>query len=56
MGLRDAGKQFFGFVSEPDAFYWDNISGEIKNMIFLDDVRYMLKDKNNVIVINATNL
>ena len=33
---------------------WDNISSEIKNMIFLNDIRYMLKDKSNVIVIDAT--
>ena len=38
------------------AINWDNISSEIKNMIFLDDMRYMLKDKNDVIVINATKL
>ena len=30
---------------------WDNVSSEIKNMIFLDDVQYMLKDKSDVIVI-----
>lgn len=34
--------------------HWDNMSSEIKNMIFLDDIRYILKDKSNVVVINAS--
>ena len=36
------------------AVHWDNVSSEIKNMIFLDDVQYMLKDKSDVIVIDVT--
>ena len=34
---------------------WDSISKEIKNLIYLDGFRYMIKDESGVVVVNVTS-